>query len=194
MRKLPAVDDEFAKDLGVENIEALGPRSAPRWRGARTFADQEVDRALLDAWSIAPRRRCAVVDRGAGPGAGGDAEADHGRGAELPEAEKAELQKDTERRCGRRCDGVDRAFEGSARHRAGGPGRIEKIAESSGRPLAQVRAEVARHGTETIEPRSRGEGPHRDPRDRDDRRRPAARASRRASPEEGKAGPEKEAE
>lgn len=153
-RRLPAVDDEFARDLGVENIEALRVKVRAELEDeAKAFADQEVDRVLLDA----------VVERAAPslpPTWIEERLREHeeafkrlmGGGPEMPEAERGLLRQEAERRLRQAVVigwiAKQQDLRGSE---ADVQERLARIAESTGRPLAQVRAELARHGTDSLE-------------------------------------------
>ncbi len=155
LRRLPAVDDEFARDLGVEDLAALRAKvRAELDREAQAVADQEVDRALQDAVieraapSLAPtwvaerlREHEEAFQRLLG-----------GRGDQLAAEQRAVLLAEAERRLRYAAVvgwlGLSKGLHATAEDVEA---EVARIAESTGRPLAQIRAELARAGTTGIE-------------------------------------------
>lgn len=153
VRKLPALDDEFARDLGVEDLATLKERVREELRAeADEFADREVDRELMDAvveragvslpptWTEERLKEHEETFRKLLAGSG-----------EIPEVERNLLRQEAERRLREavvigwlaRKKGLHATQEDIE-------ARVAKIAQASGRPLAQVRAEVASKGAESI--------------------------------------------
>jgi trigger factor len=154
LRKLPALDDEFARDVGEADLAALRAKVRAELEAeARRLADTEVEHSLLDQ----------VVERGNPSLPAGWLEEQHrerlasfqrtfGGGHELSDDDRDALRKEIERQIRRTI-----VIGWIARQKSlivkeeQLEKRLQEIAEQLGKPLPAVKAEFAKKGTDMLE-------------------------------------------
>jgi trigger factor len=153
-RKLPALDDEFARDVGEADLPALRAKVRAELEAeARRLAEVDLDHALLDQ----------VVERANPSLPAGWLEEQHreriasfqrtfGGGQELSGEDQEALRKEIERQIRRTVViGWLARQKGLAARDEQLEKRLQEFAEKLGKPLPAVKAEFAKKGTEMLE-------------------------------------------
>jgi trigger factor len=153
-RKLPALDDDFARDVGEADLTALRVKVRAELEAeARRLADTDVEHELLDqvveranpslpaGWLEEQfKDRIAAFQRTFGGG--------HELAADEQETLKKEIEKQIRRTIVVGWIARQRKLEATPEQLEK---RLHEIAESMGKPLPAVKAEVAKKGTGMLE-------------------------------------------